>query len=99
MISELIGLLFQTVGIFIVLASQVIFCFGARKEYGSVKKAFLSISFPRVAMSEEQLRRLSRAELDEALKKFPLAELLYDDLRFSVIGLVFTLIGTIIPLF
>jgi len=70
----LVSLLLQTIGLTFFLISQALFCFRARKEYGSLKKAFLSLAFARVAMKEEEFKKISEIELREALKSFPLAE-------------------------
>jgi hypothetical protein len=99
MIIKLIGLVLQIVGIAIVLISQAIFILRAWKRYSSLKKAFLSLSFPIVGMEEEEIERLSKTELEEIFKEAQLAMFLYDDFKISVIGLVFTLIGTIVFLF
>ena len=94
----LIGTVFQLIGILIILISQVEFWFRTHKEYGSLQKAFLSMSFPKVGLEKEKLKRLSMDELKEIVDKLPLAGLLYEDFKISVIGIFFTLIGMIIAL-
>lgn len=98
---EIIGEFIQTLGIVIVLISQAFFVWKARKKYGSLGMAFLEIQAMRWYMNPEDAEKTSKdkQKLKEALKNFPHAELLYDNFRYSVIGLIITLIGLIIAMF
>ena len=97
---EIIGQLLQVLGLVIVLGSQAFFAWRAHKEYGSLGTAFLEIQAMRSYMNEEQVKETvkDKQKLQEALEKFPHAKLLYDDFKYSVIGLVITLVGLVISI-
>jgi len=98
---EIIGEFIQALGIAIVLVSQAFFVWKARKKYGSLGTAFLEIQAMRWYMNPEDVEKTSKdkQKLKEALKGFPHAELLYHDFKYSVIGLIITLVGLIIAMF
>ena len=97
---EIIGEFIQALGIAIVLVSQAFFVWKARKEYGSLGTAFLEIQATKFYMNKEEVKETvkDKQKLKEAFQKFPHAELLYNDFKYSVIGLVITLIGLIIAM-
>ena len=94
---ELISLFLQTMGLIIILVSQAIFYLRTRREWGSLKKGFLSLTRPRDEREHEALLVLSQNQLNKTFKLFPLAKFLYDDFVISVIGLLCALIGTLLP--
>ena len=98
---ELIGIILQTLGVGIVLGSQVVFVWKARKRYGNLGTAFLEIQSTRVYMNNEKVKETvkDKQKLKEALEKFPHAKLLYDDFKITVIGLVVTIVGLILSMF
>jgi hypothetical protein len=100
MTYEIIGQLVQALGIGIVLASQGVFVYYARKKYGSLGTAFLEIQAMRVYMNDDEVKETAKdkQKLKKALKKFPHAKLLYDDFRYSIIGLITTLVGLIVSM-
>jgi hypothetical protein len=84
----------QLLGAAIVFGSNVWFYQKARTgKYRNVKKKFVEITATRWAMTEKELEE---ADADEALRKFPLADLLYRNYRDTVVGIILTLIGVII---
>lgn len=89
----LIGLILQILGIVIVLVSQALLVYRSHKKWGSLKKTFINWNIARLGMKDEELRRMSQVELRELIKKFPLADFLYDDFIVSVFGLIITLFG------
>ena len=93
---ELISLFLQTMGLTIILISQAIFYLRVRREWGSLGKAFLSLTTPQSGIGKEKLLKMSHGETKEALKIFRLARFLYDDFRVSVFGLLCALIGTLL---
>lgn len=88
-----IGLFFEILGVVVILYGQINFFIAARKEYGSVKKALIHMSGARVGSDVERLKEMSEVEANKLFKKFPLAELIRDDIQISVLGLILTLIG------
>lgn len=98
---EIIGELLQAFGVAIVLVTQAFFVWKARKKYGNLGTTFLEIQAMRVYMNDEDVKETvkDKQKLKEALKKFPHAKLLYDNFRYSVIGLIITLVGLIISMF
>lgn len=98
---EIIGEFVQILGIAIVLITQAFFIWKARKKYGSLGTAFLEIQAMRFYMNDEDVKKTvkDKKKLKEALKKFPHAGLLYHDFKYSVIGLIITLMGLIIAMF
>jgi hypothetical protein len=98
---EIIGTLLQALGVVMVLGSQAFFVRRARKKHGSLGTAFLEIQAMRVYMNPEKVKETVRnkQKLKEAFEKFPHAKLLYDDFKYTVIGLVITLVGLIIEMF
>lgn len=97
---ELIGEIFQATGVLIILITQAFFVRKARKKYGSIGTAFLEIQAARL-ISDEYVKKTAKdkQKLKEALKLFPHAKLLYDDFKYSLIGLIITLAGLIISMF
>lgn len=98
---EIIGEFLQVLGVAIVLVSQAFFIWKARKKYGSLGTAFLEIQAMRFYMDDEDVKKTveDKQKLKEALKKFPHAELLYDNFKYSLIGLIITLVGLVIAMF
>ncbi|MGB9760176.1 MAG: hypothetical protein ACP5H3_03805 [Candidatus Aenigmatarchaeota archaeon] len=94
----LIGLLLQVIGTLWLLYNQYQLYSKAKKEFGSLKKLFLDVAFPRVAMDENELKKLSNKETDNCLNGYPLAKFLYEDFRDSIFALIVALIGEIIEL-
>ena len=97
---EIIGTFLQILGVVVILASQAVFVWKTRKKYGSLGTAFLEIQAMRCYMNDEQVKETvkDKQKLKEALEKFPHAKLLYDDFKYSVIGLVITLVGLIVEM-
>jgi len=93
-----IDLIFQFVGIIVILAAQIVFWIRTYKEYHSLKKAFIDLTCPRFGMDDEKLKRISGVELEQALKRFPLAKMLYEDFKISLFGLILTFIGLLLSL-
>jgi len=83
----------QLIGLLIVVGSNLRFFCKAHKEYGSLKKAFVAMTRIQVAMNDEELQK---ADADEVIKKFYIANLLYTNYRDSMIGVLFTLAGVIL---
>lgn len=98
---ETIGEFLQAVGVAIVLVSQAFFLWKAYKKYGSLGTAFLEIQAARCYMNDEDVEKTvkDKQKLKEALQNFPHASWLYDDFRYSVVGLILTLVGLIIARF
>lgn len=96
--ADVIGLLLQTTGIIIISIGQVRFLYRVKKKDGLLIEAFLEFTKVRVTSDEKKRKKASKAELEEYLKKFPLAKFLYDDFMVSLGGLVCTLIGVVISL-
>lgn len=98
---EIIGELLQALGVAIVLVSQAFFVWKTRKKYESLGTAFLEIQAMRFYMNDEDVKKTvkDKQKLKEAFEKFPHAKLLYDDFKYSVIGLIITLVGLIIEMF
>jgi len=94
----IIGQFLQVLGVSVVLISQVIFYSRARRKYGSLEKAFLDMAFARFGAEDETLKESNKEKTKRLLEKFPLAQLLWNDFRASVIGLTLTMIGLIIEL-
>jgi len=90
-----IGLVLEAFGIAIILGTQAVFVLKARKKYGSIGTAFLMITAMRWGMNKEKVEETvkDKQKLKEALKKFPHAEWLYEDFKYSVIGLTVGLLG------
>jgi len=57
---EIIGMLLQALGVIIVLGSQVLFVWGARKKHKSLGTAFLEIQAAKFYMNKEQVKETSR---------------------------------------
>jgi len=96
---EIAGLGFQILGVVVILFAQVILYLRARQEYGPVKpmkKLFIALSCAQVGLEKERLKNLNSVETDEKLKRFHVGKFLWDDMKFTLIGLVLTLIGLII---
>lgn len=91
-----IGLLFQILGVLIVLISQVRFVYKSRKKSGSLKKAFFWMVSAMRVRDERKIRERSEEELK---KKFPewwtLAEYLHENIRDTAVGLMLTLVGLV----
>lgn len=96
---EALGLFLQILGVIIILISQAVFVIRAYKKFGSLKKAFVNLSIPRVGIDDEDFEKIPNEELKKALRILPLAGLLYDDFRSSIFGLILTLIGLILSIF
>jgi hypothetical protein len=96
--ANIIGLVLQLVGLLIIFASQMWFLMKCRREYNSVKKAFLSMTCPQLGIDEERLKKMSKSELDEKFRKFRLAQWLLDDFKITVFGLIPTLVGILLQL-
>lgn len=98
---EIIGEVLQIIGVVVVLVSQIFFILRVRKKYGRLGTAFLEIQATRQYMNDEKVKKTAKdkQKLKEALKLFPHAELLYDNFKYSLIGLIITLVGLIIALF
>ena len=95
---ERLGLVLQISGLLIILGSQILLWYRARKKWGSVrslKKLFIRFAGAKVAYGKEEVSKMSKDEADEGIKKFPFAEFLYDDFVISVIGVALALIGTV----
>jgi len=93
---EFISKVLQALGIAIILGSQLVFLYRIRKKWHSLKKAFLALTTPQLGIEKERLSKMSKTELEEKFKIFRLAKFLYEDFITSVIGLVFSLIGTLL---
>jgi hypothetical protein len=93
LVIKLVGYAFQLVGVLVLLTSNTFFYRKAKKQYGSVKKAFVSYMGVRFGYGDDELKK---ADADEALKKFPLAELLFKNYRNNVIGVIVTMSGVVI---
>jgi hypothetical protein len=97
-----ISIAFQILGIIVVIVSQIVFVYKAKKKYGSVKKAFLSLNiFPEVIVTDgtepsEEIKNMKKDEVENKIKKFPLAKMLLDDFKISFVGVILTLIGIIV---
>jgi len=99
----LLSFLFKVLGIGIVSYGQIDLWLRARRKYGCIQNAFFDMFaggrwIDRVR-SVEEIRQLSKDEVSEMLGKFPLASWLYDDFRISVVGLAFTIVGTLLEPF
>ena len=96
----LIGLVLETLGIAIILGSQVVFIWKAHRKYGSLGTAFLEIQATRIYMNREKVEETVRHKhkLKEALEKFPHAKLLYDNFKYSVVGLIVGILGLLFQL-
>jgi hypothetical protein len=97
---EIIGELLQALGVVVILVGQAFFVSKARKQYGRLGTAFLEIQATRVYMNDDDVKETvkDKQKLKEAFEKYPHAELLYDDFRYSVFGLIITLAGLIIAM-
>ncbi len=96
---EIVGLGFQILGIIIILMAQVIFYMRARQEYGPVmpmKKAFIHLSCAQIGPEKERIKKLNSVETEEKLKLFGIGQFLWEDMKFSLIGLILTIAGLII---
>jgi hypothetical protein len=87
-------LLFQILGVLIVLISQARFVYKSRKESGSLKKAFFEM------VSVVRVRENVKETPEEELKKtypewWALADYLSENIRDTAIGLMFTLVGLV----
>ena len=92
-IGLILSWILQLVGLLIVLGSSLWFFYRARTgKFGSVKKEFVAEATVQVGMDDEELLK---ADADEAIKKFSIANLLYTNYLVSVIGVSFTLVGVI----
>jgi len=100
LVLGLIGLILEALGIVIVLGSQVIFILKARKKYGSLGTAFLEIQATRIYMDDEKVQETvkDKQKLKKAFGKFPHAELLYDNFKYSVVGLEVSFLGLVCQL-
>ena len=93
-IGLILSWILQLIGLLIVLGSNLRFCYKARTgKFHSVKKEFVAKTAIQVAMDEE---KLLKADADEAIRTFHIANLLYTNYRDSVIGISFTLVGVIL---
>jgi hypothetical protein len=94
LLAKLVGYIFQLIGVSVLLTSNALFYFQAKKQgYGSVKKAFVNHVGAQFAYSHEELQK---ADADEAIQKFPLAGLLFRNYRNNVIGVIVTMLGVVI---
>jgi hypothetical protein len=87
------GPVLEVIGVLILLYFNGLFIQKSRKEYGSLKKAFVDIAAARASMSDEEFRK---ADADDALRTFPLAQFLCRTYRNSLIGVAITLIGVVV---
>ena len=84
----------QLIGLLIILWSNLRFFYKARTgKFHSVKKEFVAKTTIQIGMDDE---KLLKADADEAIKKFNIANLLYTNYRDSAIGILFTLVGVIV---
>jgi hypothetical protein len=90
---KLFGYALQFLGVSVLLWSNASFYHKAKKEFDSVKKKFVDAATPRFGYSDEDLKK---ANADEALTKFPLAELLYKNYRNGAVGVIITMLGVVI---
>ena len=93
-----IDIFLQTLGVVIVLLSQVHFIWKGYRKWGSLKKFLLDLTCPRLGHGKEKLKKLSKEELNKEFRKFYLANWLYDDIIYSMIGLALTFLGLLISL-
>ena len=89
------GLVLEGLGIIIILVSQVVFWLRVRKKWGSLEKAFLDLTAPRWGF-EKSVLVMSKTEVKKVFKLFPLAKFLYDDFKYTVVGLVVSLSGILL---
>lgn len=97
---EIIGQLIQALGVFVVLGSQVLFVWRVRKKYGSLRTAFLEIQLPAKVYDEKEIKETARdkQKLKKAFEEHPHAHLLYQNFKWTVFGLIFTLAGLIVSM-
>lgn len=67
-LNQNIDIFLQTLGVIIVLLSQVHFIWKGYKKWGSLKKFLLDLTCPRVGYEDEKLKRLSKEELDKSFR-------------------------------
>jgi len=96
--NQNIDIFLQTLGVTIVLLSQVHFIWKGYRKWGSLKKFLLDLTCPQLGHGEEKLKKLSKEELNKDFKRFYLANWLYDDIIYSMIGLALTFLGLLISL-
>lgn len=93
-IGLVLSWILQLIGLLIVLWSNLGFFYKARTgKFHSVKKEFVAKTATQFAMDDEELLK---ANADEAIRKFYIANLLYTNYRDSAIGILFTLVGVIV---
>jgi len=93
---ELVGLILQTIGIALIVISQMVFYFRVRRKWGSLKRGFLDLTSARAGVGGKAILVMDDSVIKELFNKFPLASFLYDDFVASVVGLIFSLIGTLL---
>jgi hypothetical protein len=92
-----VGLVLQTLGVTIVLGSNLSFWYRAGKAYGSVKKYAFDTACAVLCEEPEVLKKLPEKEFEEKyFKHAPLALWIYDTWKWSSIGSILTLIGVIL---
>ena len=94
---ERLGLVLQISGLLMILGSQIWFLYRARRKYGSLRRAFLALTFPREGV-QYRAALADKSETKKTLQYFPLAKFLYEDLLISVIGVAIALVGTVFEL-
>ena len=92
--ARFVAAILQLAGVLVLLLSNTLFCLRYRK-HGSMKKGFVGLAFMRFAMTDEELEKTDAAK---ALDMYPLAKLLYENWRDSMIGVFITLAGVVISL-
>lgn len=98
---ERVGLALQISGLLLILGSQVWLWYRAYKKWGSVrplKKMFIDYAGAKLGVGKEDISKMSKAETDKKIKKFPFAEFLLDDLVTSAFGVLLALMGTVFEL-
>jgi len=97
---QIIGQSIQVIGIVIVLGSQALFVWRVRKKYGSLKTAFLEIQLPAKVYDPKEIKETARdkQKLKRAFEEHPHAHMLYENFKWTVFGLIFTLVGLIVSM-
>jgi len=95
---EKIGLYLQILGIIVILIPQIHFFGKLWKKWKNLKKGCLDVAATRWGISDEELAEMTKEEINDKFKKFPLAGWLYDDIKISLFGLSITLFGLFVEL-
>lgn len=93
-----IGLILQILGVVIILIAQFHFLWKLWRKWKNLNLGFLDIVATRVMSSDEKLKAMTKKELSELFKKFPLALWLRSNFMESIAGLSLTLSGLLIEL-